>query len=231
MLVVNDLSKTFGSGDTEVKAVDGVTFTVPDGQFAAVVGRSGSGKSTLLSLVGALDKPTSGSISVNGEEISTESDHRLIRYRRDNIGFVFQSYNLIPNLNAIENVMLPMEFAGMGKKERKDRAVSLLGQVGLSGSKQTRRPGKLSGGEQQRVAIARALANRPGLILADEPTGNLDSKTGKVIISLLHKLARSENTTILAVTHDLGVSNSTDMTFELQDGQLVGAPADPGAGS
>ena len=184
MLEVKNLSKTFGSGDTEVKAVNGVTFTVPDGQFAAVIGRSGSGKSTLLSLVGALDKVTEGTISVNGEEITKESDRRLIQYRRNNIGFVFQSYNLIPNLDAIENVMLPMEFAGVGKTERKERAIALLEQVGLSGNKQTRRPGKLSGGEQQRVAIARALANRPGLILADEPTGNLDSKTGKVIFSL-----------------------------------------------
>ena len=221
MLEVNNLSKTFGSGDTEVKAVDRVTFTVPDGRFAAVVGRSGSGKSTLLSLVGALDKPSEGSISVNGEEITKESDRSLIRYRRENIGFVFQSYNLIPNLDAVGNVMLPMEFAGMGKAERRERAVSLLDQVGLSGNKQARRPGKLSGGEQQRVAIARALANRPGLILADEPTGNLDSKTGKVIISLLRQLSRSENTTVLAVTHDLSIASTTDMTFELDDGRLV----------
>jgi putative ABC transport system ATP-binding protein len=221
MLEVKNLSKTFGSGDTEVKAVDDVTFAVPDGQFAAVIGRSGSGKSTLLALVGALDKATSGTISVNGEMITKESDRQLIQYRRNNIGFVFQSYNLIPNLNAVENVMLPMEFAGVSKSDRRARAVALLEQVGLDGAKQERRPGKLSGGEQQRVAIARALANRPGLILADEPTGNLDSKTGKVIFSLLHGLARSENTTIIAVTHDLSIAGNTDMTFELEDGQLV----------
>ena len=226
MLEVKNLSKTFGSGDTEVTAVDGVTFTVPDGQFAAVIGRSGSGKSTLLSLVGALDKATSGTISVNGEVITKESDRQLVQYRRNNIGFVFQSYNLIPNLNAVENVMLPMEFAGVSKHERRERAGALLEQVGLDGAKQERRPGKLSGGEQQRVAIARALANRPGLILADEPTGNLDSKTGKVIFSLLHGLARSENTTIVAVTHDLRIAGNTDLTFELEDGRLVGAPAD-----
>jgi len=221
MLEVKNLSKTFGSGDTEVKAVDDVTFTVPDGQFAAVIGRSGSGKSTLLALVGALDKASSGTISVNGEVITKESDRQLVQYRRNNIGFVFQSYNLIPNLNAVENVMLPMEFAGVSKSDRRARAVALLEQVGLDGAKQERRPGKLSGGEQQRVAIARALANRPGLILADEPTGNLDSKTGKVIFSLLHGLARSENTTIIAVTHDLSIAGNTDMTFELEDGQLV----------
>jgi len=221
MLQVTDLSKTFGSGDTEVKAVDGVTFTVPTGVFAAVVGRSGSGKSTLLSLLGALDKPSSGSIDVGGAVISKGSDHELIRYRRNQIGFVFQSYNLIPNLSALQNVMLPMEFAGVSRSERRERAEALLDQVGLKGAKQQRRPAKLSGGEQQRVAIARALANRPKLILADEPTGNLDSKTGRVIVSLLRGLARSEDTTILAVTHDLRIAQSTDMTFEMEDGKLV----------
>jgi putative ABC transport system ATP-binding protein len=221
MLQVTDLAKTFGSGDTEVKAVDGVSFTVPTGVFAAVVGRSGSGKSTLLSLLGALDKPTSGKIEVDGEVISEGSDHQLIRYRRNQIGFVFQSYNLIPNLSAIQNVMLPMEFAGVAKRERRERAVALLEQVGLKGGKQDRRPAKLSGGEQQRVAIARALSNRPKLILADEPTGNLDSKTGRVIVSLLHGLASSENTTIVAVTHDPAVAQRTDMTYEMEDGKLT----------
>ena len=221
MLQVTELSKTFGSGDTEVNAVDGVTFTVPTGQFAAVIGRSGSGKSTLLALMGALDKPTSGTIEVDGELISKGSDRQLIEYRRDKIGFIFQSYNLIPNLSAVENVMLPMEFAGMKKRERRQRAEALLNQVGLDDAKQDRRPGKLSGGEQQRVAIARALANHPKLILADEPTGNLDSKTGKLIFDLLHGLARSENTTIVAVTHDLSIAGKTDVTFELEDGALL----------
>ena len=232
MLQVTELSKTFGSGDTEVRAVDGVSFTVPTGVFAAVVGRSGSGKSTLLSLLGALDKPTSGTIEVDGEVISRGSDHQLIRYRRNQIGFIFQSYNLIPNLSAIQNVMLPMEFAGMSKRERRERAVALLDQVGLKGGKQQRRPAKLSGGEQQRVAIARALANRPTLILADEPTGNLDTKTGRVIVSLLHGLARSEQTTILAVTHDLAIAGRTDLTYEMEDGKLLpgrGAPDLAGA--
>jgi putative ABC transport system ATP-binding protein len=198
-----------------------VSFTVPTGVFAAVVGRSGSGKSTLLSLLGALDKPTTGTIEVDGEVISRGSDHQLIQYRRNQIGFIFQSYNLIPNLTAVENAMLPMEFAGVPKRERRERAVVLLEQVGLKGGKQQRRPAKLSGGEQQRVAIARALANRPKLILADEPTGNLDTKTGRVIVSLLHGLARSEQTTILAVTHDLTVAQKTDMTYEMEDGKLM----------
>jgi putative ABC transport system ATP-binding protein len=221
MLQVTDLSKAFGSGDTEVRAVDGVTFAVPTGVFAAVVGRSGSGKSTLLALLGALDKPSSGTIEVDGAVISKGSDHQLIRYRRNQIGFVFQSYNLIPNLDALQNVMLPMEFAGVSRRDRRERAAALLDQVGLEGAKQERRPAKLSGGEQQRVAIARALANRPKLILADEPTGNLDSKTGRVIVSLLRGLARSEDTTILAVTHDLRIAQSTDITFEMEDGKLV----------
>jgi len=201
MLQVTDLSKTFGSGDTEVKAVDGVTFTVPTGVFAAVVGRSGSGKSTLLSLLGALDKPSSGSIDVDGAVISKGNDHELIRYRRNQIGFVFQSYNLIPNLNALQNVMLPMEFAGVSRSERRTRAEALLDQVGLKGGKQQRRPAKLSGGEQQRVAIARALANRPKLILADEPTGNLDPMTSLGIMDMFDRISGA-GTTLLIATHN-----------------------------
>jgi putative ABC transport system ATP-binding protein len=222
MLQVKDLTKTFQSGDLKVAAVAGVSFSVPEGQFASIVGRSGSGKSTLLSLLGALDKPTSGSIEIDGNDISHMHDHALIQYRCQKIGFVFQSYNLVPNLTAIENVMLPMEFAKTPKAKRLERAKELLEQVGLSGDKQQRKPGKLSGGEQQRVAIARALANKPKLILADEPTGNLDSQTGKMIFDLLHDLAKSENTTIVVVTHDLEIAGKTDKTFRLQDGKFKG---------
>ena len=221
MLEVKNLQKTFTSGDNKVTAVSGVSFTVKDGEFASIIGKSGSGKSTLLSLLGGLDKPSGGTIQVDDQDITNLRDHKLIAYRCRKIGFVFQSYNLIPNLNAIENVMLPMEFAHSDKSERKKRAVHLLEQVGLDSDKQQRRPGRLSGGEQQRVAIARALANKPKLILADEPTGNLDSQTGKVIFSLLHDLARSENTTIVTVTHDLTIAGKTDKTFKLQDGKLV----------
>jgi len=222
MLKVQGLKKTFQSGDLKVAAVDGVSFTVPEGQFASIVGRSGSGKSTLLSLLGALDKPTSGSIEIDGNDISKMHDHALIRYRCEKIGFVFQGYNLVPNLTALENVILPMEFAKVPKKQRLERGQELLDQVGLSGDKQHRKPGKLSGGEQQRVAIARALANKPKLILADEPTGNLDSQTGKMIFDLLHGLAKSENTTIVTVTHDLEIAGKTDKTFRLQDGKFKG---------
>ncbi|HUP72826.1 MAG TPA: ABC transporter ATP-binding protein [Acidimicrobiales bacterium] len=220
MLDVRKLNKSFQSGGSTVHAVVDVSFTVPTGKFAAVVGPSGSGKSTLLSLLGALDKPTSGSIEVDGETITNGNDRQLIRYRRNMIGFTFQSFNLVPNLDAIGNVMLPMEFAGVKRPQQIERAKVLLDQVRLSGSKQTRRPGKLSGGEQQRVAIARALANRPRLILADEPTGNLDSKTGRAIVGLLRDLAQSENRTIVMVTHDLALANQTDMRFEMEDGRL-----------
>ena len=220
MLIVKDISKVFQSGDTKVTAVDNVSFSVPEGQFASIIGKSGSGKSTLLSILGALDKPSGGAIEVDGQDITKLHDRALIKYRGRKIGFVFQSYNLVPNLSALENVMLPMEFAKLPKTQRIARAKQLLDQVGLEGDKQQRKPGRLSGGEQQRVAIARALANKPKLILADEPTGNLDSQTGKMIFDLLHNLARTENTTILAVTHDLGIAGKTDKTFRLQDGKL-----------
>ena len=221
MLEVTNLVKEFASDGGKVTAVSNISFTVEQGKFASIIGRSGSGKSTLLSLLGALDRPTSGSIKVAGKDITKLGDHALIGYRCKEIGFVFQSYNLIPNLTALENVMMPMEFAHTSSSERKERAKHLLEQVGLDAAKQTRKPGRLSGGEQQRVAIARALANKPHVILADEPTGNLDSQTGKMIFDLLHQLTRSENTTIIAVTHDLSIAGKTDVTFTLQDGKLT----------
>lgn len=220
MLKVSNISKIFSSGDTKVIALSDVAFSVPEGQFASIIGRSGSGKSTLLSILGALDKPTSGSIEVDGKDIVKMHDHDLIKYRGQKIGFVFQSYNLVPNLTALENVMLPMEFAKVPKSQRIARAKTLLTQVGLEAAQQQRKPGRLSGGQQQRVAIARALANQPKLILADEPTGNLDSQTGKMIFNLLHDLAKTENTTILVVTHDLSIAGKTDRTFKLDDGTL-----------
>ena len=220
MLVVKNLKRSFKSGDAAVHAVDDVSFSVPEGRFASIIGKSGSGKSTLLSLLGALDKPSAGSISIDGKDIAKMGDHQLIQYRCRKIGFVFQNYNLVPNLTAQENVMLPMEFARMPKKERLQRAYDLLVLVGLTEDQIKRKPGKLSGGQQQRVSIARALANHPTLILADEPTGNLDSQTGKMVFDLLHHLARSENTTIITVTHDLSIAGRTDSTFRLHDGKL-----------
>ena len=220
MLRVQKLTKTFQSGGNTIKAVDSLNLDIPEATFAAIVGKSGSGKSTLLGLLGALDRPTSGSIEVGGKNVTKMSDQKLIAYRRKTIGYVFQNYSLIPNLTALENVMLPMEFDGKSTSDRKVRAQKLLDQVGLKGGEQDRKPAKLSGGQQQRVAIARALANKPKLILADEPTGNLDSKTGKVIFDLLHSLTRKEKTTIIVVTHDLEIAGKTDKVFKLRDGKL-----------
>lgn len=220
MLKVTSLRKVFKSGDTEVVAVDDASMSIEQGEFISIVGRSGSGKTTLMSLLGSLEKPTAGTIEVDGENVTKLRDHALNKYRNQKIGFVFQSYNLVPNLSALENVMLPMEPTHLSRAKRKLRAQLLLDQVGLEGTKQNRKPGRLSGGEQQRVAIARALANQPKVILADEPTGNLDSQTGTMIVDLLRDLARSEDTTIVVVTHDSSLAKQTDRIFRLQDGIL-----------
>lgn len=220
MLSVTNLTKSFTSESGTVHALSDVSFTVETGQFASIIGKSGSGKSTLLSLLGALDRPTSGQIIVDGLDIAALSASKQTAYRAKKIGFVFQHYNLIPNLSAVENVMLALEFGGIPARERRERAESLLADVGLESDQQIRRPGKLSGGQQQRVSIARALANRPAVILADEPTGNLDSETGKKIFDLLHSLSRTQDTTILAVTHDLDIAGRTDQTFTLRDGAM-----------
>lgn len=220
MITVSKLSKTFASGSTTVKAVHNVSFSLAAGSLVAVVGKSGSGKSTLLALLGALDTPTDGTITVDEQSVAKLRGRHLLAYRRSAIGFVFQNYNLIPNLSALDNVMLPMEFAGVPGRERRTRAEHLLRQVGLDGDKQLRKPGRLSGGEQQRVAIARALANKPKLILADEPTGNLDQQTSKTIVDLLRSLAQSEDTTVIVVTHDQGIADHADKVFRIQDGAL-----------
>jgi len=222
MLQVTNLSKSFEATHGTVHALQDVTFTVKTGQFASIIGKSGSGKSTLLSLLGALDTPTSGEILVDDKDIASLSGTQQTAYRARKIGFVFQHYNLIPNLSAIENVMLALEFGGMkAMHERRERASQLLQDVGLDNEEQLRKPARLSGGQQQRVSIARALANKPAIILADEPTGNLDSETGKKIFNLLHGLSRSQNTTIIAVTHDLDIAGKTDCTFTLKDGKVV----------
>lgn len=220
VLEAREVTKSFGSGDRAVTAVKGVTMTVADGEFVAIVGRSGSGKTTLMSLLGALEQPTGGMIFVDGQDITRLSPSELVHYRGRKIGFVFQSYNLVPNLTSTENVMLPMEFIGVGKPERKARAAQLLDQVELTGAKQQRKPGRLSGGEQQRVAIARALANKPSIILADEPAGNLDTQTSATIVELLRSLSRSEGTTVVVVTHDASIADRADRVLRLEDGRL-----------
>lgn len=221
MIVVKDLVRQFKSGDRTIKPVNGVNFELEKGSLASIVGKSGSGKSTLLSLLGALDKPTSGDVVVDGVSLAGLPDGKLTEYRRRDIGFVFQQFNLIPNLSAVDNVMLPLEFAGVRKAARLQRAKELLEQVQLDPEKHSRRTNRLSGGEQQRVAIARALANEPKLILADEPTGNLDEQTGEHIIELLSSLSRDHNTTILVVTHDRSLARKTERCFRLQQGRLT----------
>jgi len=220
MLEVQNVVKEFKSGDTVIKPVNGVTFSLPQGTFAAILGKSGSGKSTLLSILGALDQATSGKVVLDGVDISALPEGRLTEYRRNDIGFVFQQYNLIPNLTALENVMLPMEFAGVDKAGRMARAAALLNEVELTPELHDRKANRLSGGQQQRVSIARALANRPKLVLADEPTGNLDEETGELIIELLRSLARQEETTILVVTHDQALAAKTDRRLRLAKGTL-----------
>lgn len=221
MIEVKNLVRTFQSGERTIKPVNDVSFELAEGTLASIVGKSGSGKSTLLSLLGALDKPTSGDVVVNGVSLAGMPDGKLTEYRRRDIGFVFQQFNLIPNLTALDNVMLPMEFEGVRRSVRTKRAKELLEQVQLDVDRHDRRINRLSGGEQQRVAIARALANEPKLILADEPTGNLDEQTGGHIIELLSQLRREHNTTILVVTHDRSLANKTDRRFRLQQGRLT----------
>ncbi|MCH8901409.1 MAG: ABC transporter ATP-binding protein [Chloroflexi bacterium] len=221
MAVAEGLVKHFKSGPVTVKAVDGVSFQLPRSAVVALRGPSGCGKSTLLNLIGALDRPDSGRLTVDGVDVAKLSGRSEAAYRRRKVGFVFQQFNLVPYLSALENVTLPMELAGASSNgSAKLRARELLGQVGLTQDRLERRPAKLSGGEQQRVAIARALANDPPLILADEPTANLDSKTGALIIKILRGL-RDEGRTVLIATHDDAIANEADVILEMRDGQLV----------
>jgi ABC-type lipoprotein export system ATPase subunit len=219
--IAEELTKHFKSGPVIVKAVDGVSFRLPRGKVVALRGPSGCGKSTLLNLIGALDRPHSGQLTVDGVDVSRLSGGGEVAYRRRKVGFVFQQFNLVPQLSAIENVTLPMEFVGGSNGASKSRARELLRRVGLAQDRHERRPAKLSGGEQQRVAIARALANEPPIILADEPTANLDSKTGRLIVELLRSL-RKEYRTVIIATHDADIAAEADIILEMRDGRLVG---------
>lgn len=215
------LARRYQMGKTQVNALRGVDLAILPGEFVALVGPSGSGKSTLLHLIGGLVRPTAGSITVNGLELGQSSDRQLVRYRRDTLGFVFQNFNLLPIKRAWENVAVPLMLAGTPLAQRKARALVILGQLGLA-HRAEHRPSELSGGEQQRVAIARALANRPRLLLADEPTGNLDSQTGAEIMALLQSLVRDEGLTLLLVTHDPAIASYADRIITLRDGMIVG---------
>ena len=217
---VVELTRTFEVGETTVEALRSISLEVARGQFVALVGPSGSGKSTLLNLVGGLDRPTSGQLWVDDVELSASKEKALIDHRRRRVGFVFQSFNLLPRLTALENVALPLMFVGLPERERTERAGQLLAQVGLS-DRLDHRPTQLSGGEQQRVAIARALVNRPAIILADEPTGNIDTATGAEIMDLLRRLNREQGVTLLLVTHDAEAASFADRVIQLRDGQIT----------
>ncbi len=220
IIVAEGLSKHFTQGGELIKAVDKVSFKIAPKQLVAITGASGCGKTTLMYLLGNLEKPTSGKLLIDGVDVAALRGHRENEYRSKKVGFVFQSFNLIPNLSALENVMLPMEIAGTRHKDREERARQLLSQVGLEEKRHFHRPGKLSGGQQQRVAIARALANNPSVILADEPTGNLDSKTGRRIVDLLVQLAH-QGRTVIVVTHDRSIARLADKRMELEDGRII----------
>jgi putative ABC transport system ATP-binding protein len=214
------LTRSFEVGETTVEALRGIDLTIGKGEFVALVGPSGSGKSTFLNLVGGLDRPTAGELWVDRIELSASKEKALTEHRRRRVGFVFQSFNLLPRLTALENVALPLMFVGIPEGERLDRARDLLVRVGLEGRLE-HRPTQLSGGEQQRVAIARALVGRPAIILADEPTGNIDTATGAEIMALLRNLNRDQGVTLLLVTHDPEAASFADRVIQLRDGQIV----------
>ncbi|MFD9489771.1 ABC transporter ATP-binding protein [Streptomyces sp. NPDC059991] len=220
MVRVEDLRRSYGEGAAAVHALRGVSFEVPRGELVALKGRSGSGKTTLLNLVGGLDRPDGGRITVDSTDLADLGEEGLLALRRDRIGFIFQSFGLIPILSAAENVGVPMRLRKADPRERDARVELLLALVGL-GDHAQQRPGELSGGQQQRVAIARALANRPALLIADEPTGQLDAETGLAVMELLRAVVRSEGVTVLVATHDTQLLGLADRVLELSDGRIT----------
>jgi len=216
-----ELVKTYNPGtQTEFTALKSINLTISEGDFVSIAGPSGSGKSTLLNMISCLDSPTAGEVYIEGMGISTLNDFEKAKLRREKLGFVFQQFNLIPNMTTYENIELPMRFKGTPAGERKKRVNELLELVGLE-DKPHNKPSELSGGQQQRVAVARSLANNPKIILADEPTGNLDSATGKMIIDLLRKLNKEEKMTLVIVTHDPNIAKIAHKTVSIQDGKIV----------
>ena len=218
LIKLENVKKVYKLEKVDVIALRNISFEVEEGEYVAIVGPSGSGKSTIMNLIGCLDKPTSGRVLIEGKDTKKMSEKKLAEIRRKKIGFVFQQFNLIPRLTAIENVELPMWFSGMDARERRRRAKKLLEAVGL-GDRLNHKPGELSGGQQQRVAIARALANDPSVILADEPTGNLDSKSGEEIISLLEEL-NNEGKTLVVVTHERHIEKRARRIIRIKDGMV-----------
>ena len=218
ILETKNLKKIYGSGENEVHALDGVSISVEEGEFVAIVGTSGSGKSTLLNMLGGLDRPTSGSVVVRGKELMQMKDEQLTIFRRRNVGFVFQNYNLLPILNVYENIVYPIEIDG--SKVDKEFVKQIIHNLGFE-RKLKNMPNNLSGGQQQRVAIARALATKPAIILADEPTGNLDSKTSMDVILLMQSISREFNQTILMITHNEEIAQMADRIIRIEDGKIV----------
>jgi putative ABC transport system ATP-binding protein len=226
---LREATKRYGTSGASVTALDGIDLTIERGEFVVFAGPSGSGKSTLLQLLGALDRPSAGTVRFEGDDLATASDSRLAALRLTRIGFVFQQFNLIPTLTALENVEAALAPSGIGPTERERRARELLDRVGL-GARGAHLPSQLSGGEQQRVAIARALANEPDVLLADEPTGNLDSKTGEAILDLLYSLWKETGVTVVLITHDQAIARTAPRVLALQDGRIAaenGVPPAP----
>lgn len=221
LIEVKNLTKIYVSGDVKTQALRGVDFNVREGEFVAIMGPSGSGKSTLMHILGALDTPTSGTYFLDGQDLSRLSDDELAEIRKNKIGFVFQSFNLLPRATVERNVMLPLIYAGVPEKERISLAHKALLSVGFDESHLTHRSNQLSGGQIQRVAIARALVNNPAIILADEPTGNLDSKTGEIVLGAFQKLNYEEKRTIILITHELDVAEHAERIIHVRDGLIV----------
>ena len=222
MLDLRNIHKSFFIGTpNEFEVLHGLNFTVKEGEFVSIVGQSGSGKSTLMNIIGALDRPTMGEYNLDGVDIEKAKDHELSALRNKKIGFVFQTYNLIARTTALKNVELPMMYAGVSRSERTQRAKMLLEQVGMT-DRMHHKPDELSGGQKQRVAIARAMANNPSIILADEPTGALDSATGRLIMDIFHKLHEEQGKTIVLITHSPELSMETERIITLKDGDIIG---------
>ncbi len=219
LIEFQDIYKIYEMGDSEVRAIDGISMKVEKGEFLAIVGQSGSGKSTCMNVIGCLDVPTSGKYLLDGIDVSTMTDDELAEIRNKKLGFIFQQYNLIPKLNVRQNVELPLLYAGLSEKEQEERAMIALERVGLC-DKAKNMPSQLSGGQQQRVSIARALAGDPSIILADEPTGALDSRTGKEVLDFLKKLHKEGNTIVL-ITHDNTIAAQAERVIRIQDGKIT----------
>lgn len=219
MIELRNIYKIYGEGESEVRALDGISFTVEDGEFVAIVGQSGSGKSTCMNIIGCLDVPTSGQYILDGNDVSDLDDDDLATIRNKKLGFIFQQYNLIPKINILENVELPLLYMGLSGDERKERALKALTRVGIE-SKAKNYPAQLSGGQQQRVSIARALAGEPSVILADEPTGALDTKTGREVLDFLQELNKDGNTIVL-ITHDNSIARKANRIIRIADGKII----------